>query len=123
MPVALRASGMTEDTLVFQHKLSTRTFERGLASNKSDTVENDHHKRHEKPHVCVRGLSIDERKGEITVSTDAMSVQVRWRINMSLSKRQPRINLPDQFVQEDTVDNESGVGQHKVNDPLREKTE
>lgn len=61
MPVALRASGMAEDALVLQHKLSTRTLRRGLTSNISDNGEEDR-KRGEEAHGCVRGLSLEVRK-------------------------------------------------------------
>lgn len=41
MPVALRAGGMTEDTLTLQQKLSARTGRRGFTHNKSNTVDKD----------------------------------------------------------------------------------
>lgn len=58
MPVALRAGRMTEDTLVFQHKLCTRTGIRGFASNKSDTEEKDKD-RGEAPHGFTTRLSLE----------------------------------------------------------------
>lgn len=61
MPVALRAGGMTEDTLILQHKLSTRTGGRRFASNKSDVGEKDQN-RGEAPHGCTRRLSLEVRK-------------------------------------------------------------
>lgn len=57
MPVALGTSGMTEDTLVLQQKLSARTLRRGLASNKSATGEKEQ-KRGEKPHGCAVGIPL-----------------------------------------------------------------
>lgn len=59
VPAALRASGMTQDALVLQHKLSAWTFRRQFASNKSNIADKDH-KREEKPHDRARGLGEQE---------------------------------------------------------------
>lgn len=76
MPVALRAGGMTEDTLVLQQKLATRTERRGFTSNKSDTAEKDQ-ERGEGPHGCARGLSHGSEKNKQTARTPLQRRSVR----------------------------------------------
>lgn len=93
MPVALRAGGMTEDTLALQHELSTRTGRRWFAPNQSDITETDPD-RDEGPHGFARGtLAASEGKKTIVAdSEDAVSVQqVRWQIDMRLCDTSPEI--------------------------------
>lgn len=60
--VALGAGGMTQDTLVLQHKLATRTGRRGFTSSKSNAEDQENDKRDEGPHGCARGLSVESEK-------------------------------------------------------------
>lgn len=60
--VALGAGGMTQDTLVLQHKLATRTGRRGFTSSKSNAEDQENDKRDGRPHGCARGLSVESEK-------------------------------------------------------------
>lgn len=72
MPVALGTSGMTEDTLALQQKLSARTLRRGFASNKSATGEKEE-KRGEKPHGCAGGIPLTVGKTRVIRSLHSRS--------------------------------------------------
>lgn len=76
MPVALRAGGMTEDTLILQQKLSTRTGQRRFTSSKSDTAEKGQ-KRGEGPHGRVRVLSLEVTKKKANTSDCFLRRSVR----------------------------------------------